>query len=115
MTAFICSLIGKLAISASFAIIYNLTAELFPTQVRANAIGICSMTSRIGGIISPVFISLYDVVSWLPGTLFGGFAIAAGLLSFFLPETLGEPMLMNFEDANRLYTKNKREDTYDEE
>ena len=77
---------------------------LFPTQVRANAIGICSMTSRIGGIISPVFLSLYDVVSWLPGVLFGGFAIAAGVLSFWFPETLGVPMLMNFDDAEKLYT-----------
>merc|ERR1711976_678537 len=49
VTGFVCSLLGKMAVSSSFAIIYNLTAELFPTQVRANAIGICSMTSRIGG------------------------------------------------------------------
>ena len=61
------------------------------------------MASRIGGMLSPVFGSLYEVVSWLPGSIFGGCAIVAGLLSFFLPETHGIPMLMNFDEAHLLY------------
>ena len=103
MTAFILALLGKFFIAGSFAVVYNITAELFPTQVRSNAVGICSMASRIGGMMSPVFISLYDIVSWLPGAIFGGFAVIAGFLSFYLPDTYGVPMLMSFEEADSLY------------
>jgi len=36
------SLIGKMAVSGSFAIIYNFTAELYPTLVRSVKIGVVS-------------------------------------------------------------------------
>jgi len=105
LLSFILAQIGKVSISGSFAVIYNVTAELFPTQVRANAVGICSMISRLGGILAPVFLSLYELVTWLPGVIFGSFAIVAGVLSFYFPETYGVPMLMSFEEANMLYKK----------
>ena len=104
VAGFVVSILGKAAISMSFSIVYNVTAELFPTQVRANAVGLCSMIARIGGIIAPIFLALYNVYSWAPGVLFGTFAITAGVFGFFLPETQGIPMLMNFDDALLLYT-----------
>ena len=104
VAGFVVSILGKAAISMSFSIVYNVTAELFPTQVRANAVGLCFMIARIGGIIAPMFLALYNVYSWAPGVLFGTFAITAGVFGFFLPETQGIPMLMNFDDALLLYT-----------
>ena len=82
--SFVFAMIGKFGISGSFAVMYNYTAELFPTPVRANAVGFCSMISRIGGILTPVILALYDKVSWLPGLIFGGFAVIAGVLAFAL-------------------------------
>ena len=51
-------MIGKCAISASFAIIYVFSAELFPTVIRNVAMGMCAMFARFGGIIAPVIADL---------------------------------------------------------
>lgn len=44
---------GKLCITASYAIIYTLSAEVFPTVVRNVGVGSSSMIARIGGALAP--------------------------------------------------------------
>ena len=46
-------MVGKFCISATFAIIYVYTAEVFPTVIRNAAVGVSSMCSRIGAIVAP--------------------------------------------------------------
>jgi hypothetical protein len=41
----------KFLASASFAIIYLYSTELFPTNVRTTGLGICSMIGRLGAIL----------------------------------------------------------------
>ena len=47
------SLLGKLAISASFSIVYVYCVELFPTVTRTIGLGSGSMCARIGSFASP--------------------------------------------------------------
>jgi OCT family organic cation transporter-like MFS transporter 4/5 len=44
-------MLGKLAITASYGVVYIFSAELFPTDIRSVAMGACSMSARVGGII----------------------------------------------------------------
>ncbi|KAM9308188.1 uncharacterized protein PAF06_012352 [Gastrophryne carolinensis] len=81
------AVIGKLAISASFSVSYIYTPELFPTVVRQNGVGLCSMISRVGGIIAPLVSLLAQYHSAIPMAVFGTLPIIGGLLCFFLPET----------------------------
>ena len=52
------AMIGKFQIAASFAIIYVYAAEMMPTVVRSQAMGIATFVGGIGMIISPYIISL---------------------------------------------------------
>ncbi|XP_030850614.1 organic cation transporter protein isoform X1 [Strongylocentrotus purpuratus] len=91
--------IGKFGVTASFSIIYIYTAELYPTPLRSVGIGMCSMSSRIGGIIAPLI--RISGRSWrpLPFIIYGAASIAAGLLALLLPETKGRKLPETVEEG----------------
>ncbi|XP_078481830.1 organic cation transporter-like protein [Ciona intestinalis] len=95
--------IGKVGVSGSFAIIFNFTAELYPTVIRGNAVGIGSMAARIGSISSPFIILLQDYVSWLPTSIFGSMSVLAGLFAILLPETMNRTMPQTIAEAELFY------------
>ena len=46
------AMLGKMAISASFNMLYLYTGELLPTVVRSVGLGSCSMVARIAGMVA---------------------------------------------------------------
>lgn len=58
---------GKLCITASYAIIYTLSAEAFPTVVRNVGVGSSSMIARIGGALAP-FINMLVSITYSPSS-----------------------------------------------
>jgi len=94
---------GKLGVSGAFAVIWIYSAELFPTDVRGNALGLGSMVGRIGGVCAPFINKLWKEIPWLPPTVYGIFCIIGGLALFLLPETSGRPMLNTIEEAEAYY------------
>ncbi|XP_051875827.1 solute carrier family 22 member 4-like [Pristis pectinata] len=85
-------MIGKTSITISFAIIYVFSAELYPTVVRNMGIGVCSMASRIGSIVSPYFVYLGMHDRMLPFMLMGTLILLAGIFCLLLPETRDQPL-----------------------
>ncbi|XP_074112040.1 organic cation transporter protein-like [Cotesia typhae] len=94
-------LFGKACIAISFAVIYNYTAELFPTVLRNTAIGVGSMCCRLSGALTPMLLLLDTLDPRVPATLFGGVALVSGFFALFLPETAGHPMPETLEDGEK--------------
>ncbi|XP_057331894.1 organic cation transporter protein [Microplitis mediator] len=94
-------LFGKSCIAISFAVIYNYTAELFPTVLRNTALGIGSMCCRLSGALTPMLLLLDTLDPRVPATTFGGFALIAGFMALYLPETAGHPMPETLEDGEK--------------
>ncbi|CAG0878580.1 unnamed protein product [Darwinula stevensoni] len=115
------AMIGKFGISASFAIIYVFSAEIYPTVVRNIGVGSSSMCARIGSIIAPWVAQLEKDLSlqkehvfifkgeytheFVPIVVFGASSLIAGLLALFLPETKGQRIPETLEDAERVAKK----------
>lgn len=92
-------LFGKACIAGSFAVIYNYTAELFPTVVRNTALGIGSMCARLSGALTPMIMLLDSFNPKVPAVLFGFVALVSGFLALYLPETVNQPMPETIEDG----------------
>ena len=78
---------GKFFVTAAFAIAFLYGAELFPTGSRSSAMGLLSLSARLGGMLAP----------FVPKAASGQLLFAlplllAALAMTRLPETLGKPM-----------------------
>jgi len=80
--------LGKFAITASFAMVYQYAAEMFPTVVRNIGVGSSSFFSRIGSILAPfVGRELGNLSPLAPVFIFGFTSLLGGCLALLLPET----------------------------
>lgn len=97
--AIVLAMIGKFGASAAFGIIYVFSAELFPTVIRNNGIGLSSMIGHIGGVVAPYIATLSSVNKAMPLVIFGICSLGAGCAAITLPETLGRRLPETIEDA----------------
>lgn len=91
--------IGKLFIAGSFAVIYNYSAELFPTVVRNSAMGLGSMCARLAGAFTPLITLLDSFDPKIPAIIFGVVSLVSGIWVLLLPETNGQQMPESIEDG----------------
>ncbi|XP_062982494.1 solute carrier family 22 member 13-like [Elgaria multicarinata webbii] len=89
------AVIGKSALAASFSTTYVFSAEVFPTVVRQTGLGLCSMSARVAGILSPLVGLLSRYHEAIPMSMFGGTALLGGILCFLLPETRNKDLQDN--------------------
>ncbi|CAB3407895.1 unnamed protein product [Caenorhabditis bovis] len=99
------SFIGKFGVGSGFAVIYIFAGELYPTVVRALGMGMSSMVAGSGLLLAPHIVKLGQYWKILPLLIMGSMALSAGILTFFLPETLGAPLPMTIEDAENFGKK----------
>jgi len=100
------ALLGKLCISASFAVIYVHSNEIFPTSIRNGGMGLVSFAARIGGILSPYLAKLGSLWPNLHFVLFGLMALTSGLMNARLPETQGKPLPETIDDLVKMSSRN---------
>lgn len=108
----VCCFFGKFFIATTFSIVYNYTAGLFPTKIRANAISISSASARMGSTIRPYVAMLSSYLSVQYGfqqvvlLIYMGLSFISFLVCQSLIETFKKPMIMSFQDFDNA-AKNK--------
>ncbi|KAG9490798.1 hypothetical protein GDO78_006238 [Eleutherodactylus coqui] len=95
-------MVGKFGITAAFSMAYVYTAELYPTVIRNMGVGIGSMSSRVGSVLSPYFVYLGAYNRLLPYILMGSLTVTMGILVLFFPETFGRPLPENMDQIQNL-------------
>ncbi len=106
-------LLGKCVVGACFQLVWLITTELYPTNLRGQAIGICSMLARVFGLVCPFVANLAVFWKPLPMLVLGLPALVASVLSLLvLPETSAESLPQDMEEAANLSrTKAKKKGT----
>ncbi|KAH7672168.1 Major facilitator sugar transporter-like protein [Dioscorea alata] len=85
----VCGVMGMFAMAATFDLLFVYTAELFPTVVRNAVLGCMTQAGQIGAIVAPLVVVLGG--QW-PFIVFGACGLIGGVLGFYLPETLNQPL-----------------------
>uniref|UniRef100_A0A8C3G7H9 Si:dkey-119m7.4 n=1 Tax=Cyclopterus lumpus TaxID=8103 RepID=A0A8C3G7H9_CYCLU len=93
------AMIGKFGITASLSIIYVYSAEVFPTVIRQNGIGMGSMCARVGGVLAPMMYLLKGISPQAPMVLYGLCPLLGSALTLLLPETANKPLPDTIEDV----------------
>ena len=97
-------LIGKCAGEMGFLLVWLMTAELYPTNLRSQAVGTLSMISRIFGTVASFVATLSVYWKPLPMLLLGCPCLIAGVLVYFIPETKQCKLPQTLDEADRMET-----------
>jgi len=94
----IITFIARMFISSQFSLMYLYTMEVYPTVIRAIAVGCASSMARIGAMITP-YLAQVLIKQTFYGTI-GIYVLATAIAAFFaflLPiETRGRELKVNF-------------------
>ncbi|XP_078267185.1 organic cation/carnitine transporter 2-like [Rhinoraja longicauda] len=85
-------LIGKLGNTCAYSMVYVYISELYPTPMRNTGVGMSSMASRCGSIISPYIVLLGIYQENLPFIVMGVLMVFSAIVVLFLPETFNIPL-----------------------
>lgn len=102
---------GKFFITATFALIYVFSAELFPTVIRNLGMGVVSFTNRMGGVLAPFVVLMGEYDRSLPMLVFAVLSLMAAVISCSLPETNCKALPETVEDCEMMFSNKKASKT----
>eukprot|EP01059_Diplonema_ambulator_P005541 TRINITY_DN15293_c0_g1_i1.p1 TRINITY_DN15293_c0_g1~~TRINITY_DN15293_c0_g1_i1.p1 ORF type:complete len:601 (+),score=78.66 TRINITY_DN15293_c0_g1_i1:381-2183(+) len=82
---------GNMFMTAAFTTTYVWAAEIFPADVRASGLGLCTAGGKMGSVVTPFIVDLGSSQLSLAMGVFGTVAFVGVLASFAIPETRGKP------------------------
>ncbi|CAH1779481.1 unnamed protein product [Owenia fusiformis] len=103
------SIVGYCFAACAFGVVYQYSAEIFPTVARGAGVGGGSSFGRIGGFIAPQVPLLGRVWYGLPYLIMGMIPLLSGISTFFLPETFNKNLPETLEEGELFGTKEYEE------
>ncbi|KAM4723088.1 solute carrier family 22 member 6-like [Rhinophrynus dorsalis] len=107
--------LGKGCLSASSLCSYLYGGELFPTVVRQSGMGVTTMMSRLGGIVSPAVLMAGNLFPFLPLVVFGLSSVASGMVALLLPELNNAPLPDTIQEVEDSYSSMALGDALDKD
>ena len=95
-------ILANIVASVSFNLVYLMTCELYPTNLRSQAVGSASTISRVFCAVAPYLGLLAKIYRPLPMLVIGVVILISAVLSFFLPETYRKKLPQTMENAREL-------------
>ena len=95
--------------------VYLITIELYPTNMRTQALGTCSAFARIFCACAPFLTPLAGYWQPLPMLIVGVPLICSGLLAMKLPETYNQDLPQTIKGAIDLERKGESNAAYEME
>ena len=93
--------LGKMCVAGAMMSVNQYTSEFYSTDVRADAYGLTIFLGKIGSLAAPYIIGVAaDFLPMLPGIIFMILCGVSGTLCWWLPETLGRPMVLKIHELN---------------
>lgn len=86
------STVGKFCITGCFAILFLYVSELFPTNLRNQALGITSFFGRLGNLLATFTLYIVEIYPAVPSLLFACMSFLTAISVLFLPETHNRPL-----------------------
>jgi MFS family permease len=88
---FFFAMVLRMSILGAYAALLVVTAEVFPTKIRATGVGLCGAVARVAGIITPFVAEVSVNDSYVvPLAVYSGTALLAAVVAMLLPyETAG--------------------------
>ncbi|XP_070190976.1 organic cation transporter protein-like isoform X3 [Littorina saxatilis] len=101
------STVGRFFVCMGYSTTYIYAAELFPTVIRASAMGVGVTIVRSGSIVAPYIADVGILVGGrlanaLPLIVMGGPALVVGFFVLWLPETMGTKLPETLDDVSNL-------------
>lgn len=93
------AIVGRFWINISYNIGLQYMAEVLPTVVRAQGVAFVHIMGYVASIIAPFVVYLSFISQSLPLIILGLTSIFGGVLSLFLPETLGKQLPQTLQEG----------------
>ncbi|ESN92519.1 hypothetical protein HELRODRAFT_181394 [Helobdella robusta] len=101
-TVLVCStvlnMVGKFGTTGAFGIIFLYSAELFPTNLRSQAVGVCSCMGRVSTLLASFSTYMARMFPTALSLSFACMSILSAVLVMFLPETNHRPLPETIEE-----------------
>jgi len=97
-------LISTVFAGASFSLVYLMTSELYPTNLRSQAVGFASTISRVFCLCAPFLGHIAKIWEPAPMVLIGVPILISGLCVLKLPETFNQELPQTLRAARKIST-----------